>query len=64
MTYIEVTPQIFSSLLINEQVIKPYKFEQLETCTKEYYHVLGVNMVKVDSYLTFTSQYYIQDINA
>ena len=62
--YAEITKQAFNSLLINEQIIKPFKIEELESCCKIYYNVLGVTLLQIDNYISFCSQYYIQDINA
>ena len=62
--YAEITKQAFNSLLISEQIIKPSKIEQKESCCKYYYDVLGVTLLQIDNYVAFCSQYYIQDINA
>ena len=62
--YAEITKQAFNSLLISEQVIKPPKVEQKESCCKYYYNVLGVTLLQIDNYIAFCTQYYIQDINS
>ena len=62
--YAEITKQAFNSLLISEQVIKPFKTEQKDSYCKIYYDVLGVTLLQIDNYVAFCSQYYIKDINA
>ena len=62
--YAEITKSVFNSLLISEQIIKPYQVEKRESYCKMYYNVLGVELLQIDNYNGFCTQYYIKDINA
>lgn len=60
--YAEITREIFNKLVTID--CKCHKVINLEHASKAYYVVNNVTLLKVDNYLSCTSQFYIQDINA
>ena len=59
--YIEITKKAFLTLVSDA---KCSKVEQKESHCKMFYSVLGVELLQIDNYNAFCSQYYIKDINA
>ena len=60
--YIEITEALFKSIVTKET--KCINAIQLDHAFKTMFFVHGVLLMKVESYLSCVTQYYIQDINA
>ena len=60
--YSEITESLFKSIVTKET--KCINAIQLDHAFKTMFFVHGVLFMKVENYLSFTTQYYIQDINA
>lgn len=60
--YVEVTRELFNKIVTPD--IKCNNVDNLEHASKAYYIAYGVVLMKIDNYLSCTSQYYIKDINA
>lgn len=62
MSYIEITKAAFDQLVTPDTPV--FEVENLELANKYHYHAHGVMLMVIDNFITVTSQYYIQDINA
>jgi len=61
--YTEITKEVFKRLIAIDT--KCDKVENREHCVKYHYtSPYGVQLLQIDNFLSCTSQYYIQDINA
>ena len=60
--YSEITESLFKSIVTKET--KCINAIQLDHAFKTMFFVHGVLLMKVENYLSFVTQYYIQDINA
>lgn len=60
--YAEITRNVFNMIVSID--VKCSKVVNLEHASKAYFIVDNVQLLKVDNYLSCTSQYYIQDINS
>lgn len=60
--YSEITESLFKSIVTKET--KCINAIQLDHAFKTMFFVHGVLLLKVENYLSFVTQYYIQDINA
>lgn len=59
--YSEITKQAFVALTLEA---KCSKVEQKESYCKMFYNVLGMELLQIDNYNAFCTQYYIKDVNA
>lgn len=59
--YAEITQELFSRVVTSNVIC--HRVENLEHASKAYFVVDSVVFLKIDNYLSCTSQYYIQDIN-
>ncbi len=62
MNYAEITKQAFDLLVTSDTPTT--EVETLEHGRKYHYYEHGVVLLAIDNFLTVTTQYYIQDINA
>lgn len=60
--YVEITRNVFNMIVSIDD--KCSKVVNSEHSSKAYFIVDNVTLLKIDNYLSCTSQYYIQDINA
>lgn len=60
--YAEITRNVFNMIVASD--VKCCKVINLEHASKAYYVVDNTTLLKVDNYLSCSSQFYIQDINA
>ena len=60
--YSEITKSLFNSIVTKET--RCIDAIQLDHAFKTVFFVHGVLLIKFENYLSFTTQYYIQDINA
>jgi hypothetical protein len=60
--YIEITKEAFRALVPVDMPNIEVKNEEL--ARRIYYYSHGVKLQSVENFLSFTTQYYIQDINA
>lgn len=60
--YCEITRQAFNRIVTPD--VKCVKVENLEHASKAYFHADMMTLLKIDNYLSCSSQFYILDINA
>ena len=59
---VEISKQAFKAIVSNEAM--PYLVEGMEHYRKTFFTEKDTNLVMVENFTSFVTQYYIQDINA
>lgn len=62
--WVEIDKALFKAIQNQGYIDLCDKSESLEFCHKSYYSALGCNWLVINNYVSASTQYYIQDINA